>query len=402
MSNPAMGGMPQMPAAGMGNMGFQGMTPNQGGAAPLTPPRQMALGGGAYGAFKSSGLPPVSTPPMIDGSANGAVGTTPPAGGFKGRGGAQVQPTNTTMTQNTDVSGFGTTGAPTLNVDPILPNETGGLPPKPPLPPLQEPEIPDETGGKWSGEGPPPWFNPNPVVDPPLTQETPPNVFEQSAGALTNAVNAAGQAANYTPNTPLLRDQNLSAYMNPYENQVVNMAMGDLDRARQMSLNKVGASAQSSGAFGGSRQGIMEAETNKAFANEAARTAARLRQQGYTGAQGMALQDIQNQIAGDQFGAGVGLKGADVLGQLSNLGFGQGQELVSGLERQGALQQLLNQQIIDAAQGQFADYQQHPANTIGLVSSALSATPNQSTTTTTRKPGLFDYLTLGATAMSGG
>ena len=65
------------------------------------------------------------------------------------------------------------------------------------------------------------------------------------------------------------------------------------------------------------------------------------------------------------------------------------------------MQQLLNQQIIDAAQGQFADYQQHPANTIGLVSSALSATPNQSTTTTTRKPGLFDYLTLGATAMSG-
>jgi hypothetical protein len=305
------------------------------------------------------------------------------------------------MTQNTDVSGFGTAGAPTLNVDPILPNETGGLPPKPPLPPLQGPEIPDETGGVWSGEGPPPWFNPNPVVDPPLTQETPPNVFEQSAGALTDAVNAAGQAANYTPNTPLLRDQNLSAYMNPYEDQVVNMALGDLDRARQMSLNKVGASAQSSGAFGGSRQGIMEAETNKAFANEAARTAARLRQQGYTGAQGMALQDIQNQIAGDQFGAGVGLKGADVLGQLSNLGFGQGQELVSGLERQGALQQLLNQQIIDAAQGQFADYQQHPANTIGLVSSALSATPNQSTTTTTRKPGLFDYLTLGATAMSG-
>ena len=58
----------------------------------------------------------------------------------------------------------------------------------------------------------------------------------------------------------------LGQYTNPFESQVVQNTLGDIERQRQMSLNQTGAKATAAGAFGGSRQGVMEAETNRAFA----------------------------------------------------------------------------------------------------------------------------------------
>jgi hypothetical protein len=89
-----------------------------------------------------------------------------------------------------------------------------------------------------------------------------------------------------------LAGRNLDAYTNPYESQVVNQALGDIERSRLMASNQLGAQASAAGAFGGSRQGIAEAETNRAFADQAARTASGLRQAGFTQAQQMAQQDI--------------------------------------------------------------------------------------------------------------
>ena len=89
-----------------------------------------------------------------------------------------------------------------------------------------------------------------------------------------------------------LAGRNLGAYTNPYESQVVDQALGDIERSRLMASNQLGAQASAAGAFGGSRQGIAEAETNRAFAEQAARTASGLRQAGFTQAQQMAQQDI--------------------------------------------------------------------------------------------------------------
>jgi len=91
----------------------------------------------------------------------------------------------------------------------------------------------------------------------------------------------------------------LSAYMNPYETQVVDTALGDIERSRQMAQNTLGAQATAARAFGGSRQGIAEAETNRAFADQAASTASALRQAGFTQAQQMAGQDISTQMQAD-------------------------------------------------------------------------------------------------------
>jgi len=56
-----------------------------------------------------------------------------------------------------------------------------------------------------------------------------------------------------------LAGTDLSQYYNPYESQVVQSTLSDLDRARQISMGQAGAQASAAGAFGGSRQALMEA-----------------------------------------------------------------------------------------------------------------------------------------------
>ncbi len=64
--------------------------------------------------------------------------------------------------------------------------------------------------------------------------------------------------------------------------------------------------------------------------------------------------------------------------------------------QQGLMQQGLQQQLIDAARGQYAGAVGAPQQSLGLPLAALGATPVPQSTTQTQKPGLFNYLQLGA------
>lgn len=107
-----------------------------------------------------------------------------------------------------------------------------------------------------------------------------------------------------------LGSTDLSPYQNQYTTGVIDAALGDLDRARQMTQNQNAASAVAANAFGGDRQGLVEAETNRAFAQQAANTAANLRQAGFQNAQQMAQADLgrsmQANLANQQAGLTAG------------------------------------------------------------------------------------------------
>lgn len=152
----------------------------------------------------------------------------------------------------------------------------------------------------------------------------------------------ARQGAAYTPATIA---SGMSAYMNPYESQVVDTALGDIERSRQLAVQQGAAQATRAKAFGGSRQAVAESETNRAALEQAARTAAQLRSQGFTTAGQFAGQDVgyglqgaqQRLAAAQQIGA---LTQAQQAGQFA--GAGQiGQMGVAGtqseLARAGAL-----------------------------------------------------------------
>ena len=105
------------------------------------------------------------------------------------------------------------------------------------------------------------------------------------------------QAAQFDPN-------NMSRYTNPYEDQVVQQTISDLDRARQLTQNQNAASAVSAGAFGGDRDALVRAETDKNFLSEVGRQTGALRQAGFD--RGTALQQAdlgRQQQAGMQTAA---------------------------------------------------------------------------------------------------
>ncbi len=106
----------------------------------------------------------------------------------------------------------------------------------------------------------------------------------------------------------LLADTDLSRYVNQYDDAVVDNTLSDLDRARQIQQQNIGANATAAGAFGGSRHALREAENNKNFYDQAAKTAASLRQTGFNNAQQMGLSDIQNTMQGDLANQGANLQ----------------------------------------------------------------------------------------------
>jgi len=268
------------------------------------------------------------------------------------------------------------------------------------------------------------------------------NVNQAAAGGLQQAMQGTQAAMAYQPMQVQATDYtasqmgpagqvagaDLGAYTNPYETQVVDQSLADLERSRLMQQNQLGAQAGAAGAFGGSRQGIAESETNRAFADQAARTASGLRQTGYQNAQQLAGQDIGRQMQVDAanqaalnaqrtFGAtqgmtaqqlnqGAGLQGAQLrmnasnqMGGLGQQAFNTGQTIQQNQMQQGLMQQGLQQSLIDAARGQYAGYTGAPMASLSAPLAALGATPNQSTTTQGKNPGLFDYLSLGASTV---
>ena len=91
----------------------------------------------------------------------------------------------------------------------------------------------------------------------------------------------------------------IQAYQDPYTQQVIDPALADLERTRQQQMNQLGASATQAGAFGGSRHGVAEAQTNIGFGRHAGQLAAGLRSQGF---QHAAQQAMQQNLANQQTG----------------------------------------------------------------------------------------------------
>jgi len=266
--------------------------------------------------------------------------------------------------------------------------------------------IPDE---QKPGEQPPVAQNPTPQAPPQqnLARNTADsNIMTQAAQGMDIASQAAAAGTQYNPmqvQAQTVANTDMSQYMNPYENQVVGQTMSDLERARQVQQNQADYAMGRAGAFGGSRHGIAQAEDNRNFFDRAGSIAGQLRQQGYQQAQNMAAQDANRMLQADTSnmttdlaGAQQRLSAANQLAQTSNLGFDMGRTLQSDMMKQGSAQQLMEQQLIDAAKQQFAGYTGAPMDSISILSQALGASTIPQSQQTRKDHGLFDYLTLMA------
>jgi hypothetical protein len=168
------------------------------------------------------------------------------------------------------------------------------------------------------------------------------------AGQLTQA------GAGYTP-TMIRPDAALTQqYFNPFEQQVVDTSLADMEQARQRAVQQMGQQATAARAFGGSRHGVAEALTSGEYGRQAGSMVANLRNQGYQQALQLAQQQqAQNQAAGMQ-GAQFRLGAAQQLGQM-----GQAQTGADYLAAQTAMG-------LGGARQQFAQQQMDAARNLGL------------------------------------
>jgi hypothetical protein len=106
-------------------------------------------------------------------------------------------------------------------------------------------------------------------------------------------------------------------FMSPYQQDVIDTTLADYDIQAQKGLPALAAQAINAGAFGGGREGVQRAEYLSASDRNRAALQAQLLQQGFGQAQGLAQQNITNQLQLGQ--AQQGFLGQDV-GALSTLG----------------------------------------------------------------------------------
>jgi len=95
-------------------------------------------------------------------------------------------------------------------------------------------------------------------------------------------------------------NQNIQDYMNPYTQAVTEQGLTDLERARQLEQLNTSAKATAARSFGGSRQGVAEAETNRAYGDTAQRFIAQQNAAGYEAAQRASEADLARQMQAQQ------------------------------------------------------------------------------------------------------
>ena len=135
---------------------------------------------------------------------------------------------------------------------------------------------------------------------------------QQGFGTQQQGRNMMGQAAGmYAPGAA-------QQFYNPYEDQVVQSTMEQMNQQNAQQGQGDRARAVSSGAFGGSRGRLMEQEREKSFGRGMTQAVGGIRQQGYQQAQqaaqaaGQGLGTLGSQFG--QLGQGMGQMGQNMAG----------------------------------------------------------------------------------------
>ena len=234
----------------------------------------------------------------------------------------------------------------------------------------------------------------------------------QGQGLINQAAQAAQAAGGYSPqqvDAQSFAGADLSQYQNPYQQDVIDSTVSQINRERDLALNDVKGQATRAGAFGGSRHALVESETARNYADTAARTVAGLNRDSFNTAAGLFNQDANRDLGAQQFnanlglqGAQLGLQGAGLLGQLGNYTEQNNRADAALLNQFGTQEQAAQQREIDGQYREFLRGQEDPFRRsqieLGLLSGAPVVTNSSGRSTQTSSPGL---LGIAGTALQG-
>ena len=203
-------------------------------------------------------------------------------------------------------------------------------------------------------------------------------------------------------------------FMNPFMEDVIATTQQDIaDKGAQQQL-QAQARAAGQGAFGGSRQAVLQGQIAADVMDQQARTGAQLRSAGFQQAQNLAQQAAQQQLRQAQLTGQLGQTVAGLGVQTAGLGqLGQqmGVQDVNTLLGIGGLQQQQGQRELDVARANQLAQQALPFQRIGFMSDIFRGVPalqQTYSTTTTPPPSRTSQLLglgiagLGAAGSAGG
>jgi len=221
-----------------------------------------------------------------------------------------------------------------------------------------------------------------------------------------NALNQAGQFGAQAYNTAAL--QNAAA-----QNAARQFGAGAQNTAAQFGAGAQNTAALQNAAaqnaarqFGAGAQNAMTSQNLNAlnaanqFGASAANTAAMQNQNAFNQA---GQYNAGNRMTAQQLNQQAGLQGAqqrlgasNQLANMANMGFGMGQTINQNMMNQGAMQQALQQQVMNNARQQYQGAQNAPMQALSMLTQALGGTPYPQSQTQTSNAGMLDYLSLGA------
>ena len=200
--------------------------------------------------------------------------------------------------------------------------------------------------------------------------------LQQGSEAVKQGI-AGAQGASFDPTS-------YQQFMDPYMEDVIARTQQDIaDKGRQQQ-NQAQASAVGSGAFGGSRQAVLQGQIAADTMDQQARTGAQLRSAGFQQAQNLAQQQANQQLRQAQLAGQLGVSQAG----LGQLGQQMGVQDINTLLGIGGLQQQQDQRALDVARANTLAEQALPYQQIGFMSDIFRGVPAlQQTYSTTTTPG---------------
>lgn len=185
------------------------------------------------------------------------------------------------------------------------------------------------------------------------------------------AANTAGNIANTQQTSSFNAPGTAAAYMSPYQQNVVDIQQREAQRNADIASTQRGANAAQAGAFGGSRQAIMDAEAARNLAIQKGDIQATGLQNAFTAAQNQFNTEQTTGLAGKT----LNLNAAQTQG---NLGAAQNAAGLANLQAQltaGGQQRDITAQGIGAEKAAFEEERANPYKMVQFQQSLLQGLP---------------------------
>lgn len=197
-------------------------------------------------------------------------------------------------------------------------------------------------------------------------------------------------------------DADLSRYMNPYTENVIDRTVSNMERSGAQAQNKLSSDAAAAKSFGGSRQAMQQAiqgaETTRGIGDYAGKA----REANFAQAQAAATADINRALTGDTtnlqnwtdvqkanasnqlLAAGVQKSAADSLVAAATAGQESAIKTLGQYLGVGGMQQQQQQKELDVTKGNWQQQHDYPLEQLNILLSSLGMSPYGKTETTNK------------------